>query len=240
MNSSKCRWHFGQGTDTTKDLNQSSSPSMSRSIKARACNSRHLMGPQTDFGIHSVVYWGIAFAMVEFYRMIQVRTNLPDCVLRPLAWTDLSALCLHANNPKVWSHADTSRRFTSQDAVRWIDANIEVEPSLNLAITYNGEVIGCIGVEPQKDAERYTGILCYWIGEKFWGQGIGTASVRAFTPYVFDKLNLVRIEARVLENNLASMMVLEKSGYINEGVHSKAVFKDDSFKDRYIFARVQL
>jgi ribosomal-protein-alanine N-acetyltransferase len=50
---------------------------------------------------------------------------------------------------------------------------------------------------------------------------------------------LVRLEAPVFEWNPASMRVLEKGGFVREGVMRKGVFKDGKIIDAMLYARVR-
>ena len=55
--------------------------------------------------------------------------------------------------------------------------------------------------------------LGYWIGAQYAQQGYMTAAVRAVVPFVFDSLDLHRLEAACLPANTASMRLLEKTGF---------------------------
>jgi RimJ/RimL family protein N-acetyltransferase len=54
------------------------------------------------------------------------------------------------------------------------------------------------------------------------------------------RLNLRRIYAAVFEFNIASMKVLEKNGYLNEGILKKAVFKNGEVWDEHRFYRCNI
>jgi len=50
---------------------------------------------------------------------------------------------------------------------------------------------------------------------------------------------LVRITAHVFTFNVASARVLEKNGFVCEGVHRKQFLKDGRFLDARCYARVE-
>lgn len=58
----------------------------------------------------------------------------------------------------------------------------------------------------------------YTIGEKFQRRGIGTEAVQAFVKKVYAETPLRRLFAFVAEENIASRRVLEKVGFLLEGV----------------------
>jgi RimJ/RimL family protein N-acetyltransferase len=48
----------------------------------------------------------------------------------------------------------------------------------------------------------------------------------------------LRLEAHVFEWNPASMRVLEKCGFVREGVLRRSIFKDGQVIDQILYARV--
>lgn len=53
----------------------------------------------------------------------------------------------------------------------------------------------------------------YWLGEPFWNQGFTTEAIQTIVKFGFQQLNLRQITATTNKDNLASMRVLEKSGF---------------------------
>src|SRR5690606_34124381 len=60
--------------------------------------------------------------------------------------------------------------------------------------------------------------LGYWVGEAHARQGHTSAAVRAVVPFVFDTLKLHRLEAACIPANTASVGLLEKTGFVREGL----------------------
>ncbi len=100
----------------------------------------------------------------------------------------------------------------------------------------SGEVVGGIGLNRiwQHCAE-----IGYWLGEKYWGQGITTQAVKLVTKYGFEKLGLRRIYAFVFIWNKASAKVLEKSGFKYEGRLKKHAKKGNRFLDDFLYAKIK-
>jgi len=72
----------------------------------------------------------------------------------------------------------------------------------------------------------------------FWGKGLMTEALRAVVGCGHETFTLNRIEAWTLPGNLASDRVLQKAGFLFEGVlRQKAWFKG-SYHDFRMFARV--
>ena len=101
-----------------------------------------------------------------------------------------------------------------------------------------GVLAGGIGLLPGEDIHILTAEIGYWLGEPFWGRGLATAAVSAFTAHAFANLGLRRVFARVLDWNPASARVLEKCGYVLEGRLRRGAIKDGKVVDELLYAKL--
>lgn len=62
----------------------------------------------------------------------------------------------------------------------------------------------------------------YFLAEDYWGKGIATESVRMVVKFLFEEVNVNRIQAEVMPVNEVSKKVLLKNGFIKEGVLRQA------------------
>src|SRR5712692_7298679 len=62
------------------------------------------------------------------------------------------------------------------------------------------------------------GSLGYWMGAPYARQRHMTAAVNALIPFAFGTLRLHRIEAACIPANVASVRLLEKTGFRREGI----------------------
>jgi [ribosomal protein S5]-alanine N-acetyltransferase len=83
-------------------------------------------------------------------------------------------------------------------------------------ITATGELIGWMGVRRSDKAPR-RGMLGYWIGEPWFGQGYTREAVRALVPYAFEALDLDLIDAFAQTANTASLAILRGLGMRHMG-----------------------
>ena len=97
---------------------------------------------------------------------------------------------------------------------------------------------GIIGLIIQEDVYAKTAEIGYWLGEQFWGKGIMTKAVELMTEYGFGKLKLVRIYTGIFEYNITSMKVLEKNGYVKEGIFKKAIYKNRKTWDEHRYCKL--
>jgi RimJ/RimL family protein N-acetyltransferase len=129
--------------------------------------------------------------------------------------------------------------YTDADADSWF-ALLEAAPgSPRWAIELDGEAVGGVGVEPGEGIYAKSGNFGYWLGEPFWGRGIMTAVVAATVDYIFEQLPIERLEAPVFEWNPASMRVLEKCGFVREGILRRSISKDGQIIDGVLYARLR-
>jgi len=167
--------------------------------------------------------------------------GVADAVIRPWRRGDEAALVRHADSRKVWINLRDRfpHPYTPADAERWIAFATSQQPQTNFAIAVGDEVVGGIGLDLKTDVERRSAEVGIWLGEVYWGKGIGTAAARAMTDYAFATFDLCRLFCGVFPWNGASMRILEKAGYACEAVLRKAAIKDGKTIDVYLYAAVR-
>ena len=164
--------------------------------------------------------------------------DLGDFSIRSYERGDTRAVLAYANNANVSRHLRDSFPFpyTRRDAMRWVAAALSQELETNFAIAVDDELVGGIGFQLQLDVQRRSAELGYWLGEPFWGRGITTRAVAAIVDHAFGSFDLVRLYAYVFEGNIASERVLEKNGFVCEGVLRQSVFKNGRILDQKLYS----
>jgi ribosomal-protein-alanine N-acetyltransferase len=168
--------------------------------------------------------------------MIELKGS--NFVLRKWHPDDAASLQKHANNINV-SRFLLDRfpsPYTLADAINFINHKIAEETITNFPIIINGETSGVIGVDMRQDIYRKTPLLGYWLREDYWGKGIITEAIGLITGYAFNSLDIMTIQANVLEMNPASMRALEKAGFVKQGILERSVIKHDQVFDEHIYA----
>jgi RimJ/RimL family protein N-acetyltransferase len=164
--------------------------------------------------------------------MVLTQDNI---TLRPLELGDISELAALANNKNIWNNVrdQMPHPYSEKDAMRFVDLKMHQEQDYVFAIVFKGKFSGMVGLHPQKDIYRLSAELGYWIGEPYWGNGLASKAVDMIVKFGFDELKLNRIFAGVFEHNDASKRVLEKNGFIKEGVSIKAAIKNGVILDEW-------
>src|SRR5438105_2714287 len=83
------------------------------------------------------------------------------------------------------------------------------------------------------------GSLGYWMGARHARQGHMTAAVNAVVPFAFGTLKLHRVEAACIPGNLASVRLLEKTGFKREGFARQYLCIDGIWQDHFLYARLE-
>lgn len=154
---------------------------------------------------------------------------------------DENALVEIADNPNVASYMADGfpSPYTKNDAVAWVELNESASEKTHFAIVVDDRIVGGIGFAPLTAERRLVADIGYWLGEAYWGRGIGTAACEALTAYAFEQFGLRRLQAAVYVPNVASRRVLEKCGYQVEGLLRNAVIKRGVLLDAHLCAKVR-
>lgn len=86
---------------------------------------------------------------------------------------------------------------------------------------------------------RKDGEIGYLLAKEYWSKGIMTEAVRQICELAFNRLDIVRITGLVYAPNIASQRVLEKNGFVREGLQRCAVYKNGQLFDLCLYGRVK-
>src|SRR6266446_847267 len=166
---------------------------------------------------------------------------LERCTIRGWHPDDAASLAKHANNRRIWLGLRDlfPHPYTIDDANEFLRRELRTQPITNFSIDIDGLAVGGIGIRIGDDVYRHTAELGYWLSEDFWGHGITSEAVPAFTDYCFANFELHRIYAEPYANNPASARVLEKAGFALEGRLRKNVVKDGKILDSLLYAKTK-
>lgn len=158
--------------------------------------------------------------------------------LRSFEHKDISPLVGLLNQPNMTDYMSSRipQPYCQEDATWWV--NTGCHQGVIRAVEYQGELIGCVGAEPGPQEYSHTYELGYWFAPKVWNQGIATRAVKMLMAQLEYNEQVVRVEATVFDGNIGSARVLEKSGFVLDGVFKKAVCKHGRFFDTLKFSKV--
>jgi len=162
------------------------------------------------------------------------------CRVRHWSKGDAASLVRHANNINVakFLRDRFPHPYTLKDARTFLRHAVAAADPTNLAIDVDGQAVGAIGYVPGRDVERFSAEIGYWLGEALWGRGITTEAVELVTTHAFEHMRLLRLFALPFAANPGSIRVLEKAGYVREGLLRSSCVKFGVPRDQFMYARV--
>ena len=167
-----------------------------------------------------------------------MKLTLRTCEVRSWHPRDVHSLVEHANN----RHVSINLRdrfpypYTARDGRQFIKMARRMSPETFFAIAVDGHAVGGIGYVLQRDVDRVSSEVGYWLGERYWGRGIATESLVAVTRYAIETHGLTRLFALPFATNAASCRVLEKAGYLLEARLRRSAIKDGVICDQLQYA----
>lgn len=145
-------------------------------------------------------------------------------LLRPFAETDLQDFFECCQNPNLGNNAGWKPHDTieeSREVLHGVFLNQENIWAMVSKETHR--LVGSIGLVPDPKRENpHTAMLGYWLRESHWGQGLMSEAVEAVLAYGFNILKLSLISADCYPHNRRSQQVLERNGFIYEGLLHQA------------------
>lgn len=167
--------------------------------------------------------------------------NLGDLRVRSWHRSDVDALVRHANNPRIAENLRDQfpHPYTRRDGIDYLNYVRDMEVETSFAIEYESGPIGGVGFLLGADIGRISAEIGYWLSEIYWGRGFATRVVQATSDWAFDNYKLTRIFAMAFSYNIGSMRVLEKAGFVREGVMRKSAIKNGLVLDQVLYAKVR-
>ena len=103
----------------------------------------------------------------------------------------------------------------------------------------DGVLLGAITLDNIRRGPAQSGTIGYWIGQDFARQGYMREAIGVLVHHAFTALDLSRIEAACLPENVASRGVLEGSGFKYEGVAQSYLQIDGRWRNHVLYANLR-
>jgi ribosomal-protein-alanine N-acetyltransferase len=163
-----------------------------------------------------------------------------NLLLRQLAISDAPEILELRSNEQVNRYVDRNKATSLEDALSFIDL-INNNISNNAAIYWGLQL---------KNNLRLIGTICLWnlsvlecsaeIGYEllpdFQGRGLMQQAMASVIEYGFTMMHLQTIEAFTLKENLASIKILERNGFVVDMKAYGKMTKEEKEKDNVVFS----
>jgi ribosomal-protein-alanine N-acetyltransferase len=107
---------------------------------------------------------------------------------------------------------------------------------LPFGIEYRGELVGQLTVSGITRGSLWSGSIGYWVSEQVAGRGIVPTAVALAVDHCMRSGGLHRIEINIRPENGASLRVVDKLGFRDEGVRLRFLHIDGDWRDHRTFA----
>jgi ribosomal-protein-alanine N-acetyltransferase len=108
--------------------------------------------------------------------------------------------------------------------------------ALPFAMTVDGRLAGHVMVGNVVREPLLSGYIGYWCDARLACRGVTTAAVALVVDHCFGPVGLHRLEATVRPENAASLRVLEKLGFREEGLFRRFLDVDGAWRDHLCYA----
>jgi [ribosomal protein S5]-alanine N-acetyltransferase len=88
---------------------------------------------------------------------------------------------------------------------------------MGIVLKSTGELVGVVGLTKVNEFNK-KGTLGYWLGKKYWRQGIMYEAAQRLVKFAFEELDLQRIDITAFIGNDGSNALIKKLGSTHEGV----------------------
>ncbi len=125
--------------------------------------------------------------------------------------------------------------FTAEGQAAWLASG----DGLRLAIVDDdGAIAGVISLSLIVRGPRQSANVGYWVDQGRNGRGLAGRALATVVELAFGELELHRLEAGTLLDNIASQRVLRRNGFTEIGVARKFLLIGGEWRDHLLFERL--
>jgi ribosomal-protein-alanine N-acetyltransferase len=146
-----------------------------------------------------------------------------EIILRKIAASDLDGLCEIYSNEKLFQYSPVmlkKNKDTVENMIGHFERDFHKRKEIFLGICLKSDPDNIAGVAEMFDYSRDINMITigYRLNERYWGKGIVTKAVAAMTDYLFNDIGINRVQAFVMPENIKSQDVLQRNGFVKEGI----------------------
>ena len=124
-----------------------------------------------------------------------------------------------------------------EHARQWIEGAEKAareDGTFGSVIMFDGNIIGALGIHRLDLQNKHTA-LGYWIDHRYEARGIVTRCTRVLIDYLFDKMELNRVQINCNVENVRSRAIPERLGFTQEGILRQVELLNDTFGDWAVY-----
>lgn len=133
-----------------------------------------------------------------------------------------------------WFGTHTVAIVNMDDQNRWFDKAASLVLKAELVNSTQESTVGYFKIDNLCHSNRVAHVG--WDIRKYWrGRGYGKKLVELGVDFCFEVLNLNRLDAEILQNNVASQHCATAAGFEQEGCRRAAVHQCNTYIDSFIY-----
>jgi ribosomal-protein-alanine N-acetyltransferase len=150
-----------------------------------------------------------------------------NIVLKKVEETDLEELFSIYSNDNVFKYCGIipkKNKETVKSMIGHFERDYNKKSRIKWGVYYKNDNMKLVGIIEVFDINQKINMVTigYFLAEAYWGKGIATESLKILVRYLFENVEVNRIQAEVMPNNNESIKVLIKNGFIKEGTLRQA------------------
>jgi [ribosomal protein S5]-alanine N-acetyltransferase len=157
----------------------------------------------------------ILFSEFPFFQTSEIS-------LRKIGKEDLDDLYAIYSNENLFKYRPSEakkNKSTVENMISHFERDFNKKKTIFLGICLNENLKRIIGVAEIFDFDAKVNMVTigYTLNENYWGNGVATKTVKALVDYLFNTIEVNRVQAFVMPKNIKSKNVLLRNKFTKEG-----------------------
>lgn len=152
--------------------------------------------------------------------------NGNDITLNQISEKDIDNLFNIYNNDKVFEYCGIlpkHNKKTVENMIGHFERDFNKKSRIKFGIFKDDQMLGIIECyDFKKKIDMLT--IGYYLAEEYWNKGYATKALSLLVEYLFNEIEVNRIQAEVMIENNYSKKVLLKNGFMKEGTIRQGAF----------------
>ena len=161
--------------------------------------------------------------------------------LRPLQELDGPIMLENTTDEEIRYMTGTKPDFTLEQIKAHINRinNDSSRYDFAICLKENAQMIGELSILDIEEDDKKAGFRISMSSIELTGKGYGTEAIKIVLQFVFEELNLNRLQLEVFSHNLRGIRAYEKVGFVKEGVLRESLYYNGNYFDEIIMAMLK-
>ena len=158
--------------------------------------------------------------------------------LRPLCVLDAPIMLESTMDQEIRYMTGTNSIFSLEQIKKHIDHinNDDSRYDFAICLNSNDEMIGELSILDIDEVNKKAGFRISMAAISLTGKGYGTEAIKIVLRFVFEQLQLNRLQLEVFSHNIRGISAYEKVGFVKEGILRQSIYIDNRYSDEIIMA----